>query len=268
MHPRRSLAFLLVLALALLGFAGCGSDDSTSSSSDSTAAEAGPDATLVVFGAASLEPAFEAYADDFPDAEIEYSFAGSDDLAAQIRQGVEVDVFASANTTYPDDLYKEDLLEKPTVFATNQLVLAVPADSEIESVEDVAEPGVSVAIGEQGVPVGDYTREVIGSLPKAEGDAILDNVASEEPDVAGIAGKLNQGAVDAGFVYISDVAASNGNLRAIELPANVSPDVAYGVGVGVDAAEPELAQQFIDGLIDGAGAEALAANDFGPPPTG
>ena len=42
MHPRRSLACLLVLALALLGFAGCGSDDSTSSSSDSTAAEAGP----------------------------------------------------------------------------------------------------------------------------------------------------------------------------------------------------------------------------------
>ena len=266
MSARRALALLLVLAPAPLGLTGCGSDEGASSSSDPTAAEAGSGATLVVFGAASLEPAFEAYADDFPGAEIEFSFAGSDDLAAQIRQGVEADVFASANTTYPEDLYDEGLLEKPTVFATNQLVLAVPADSGIESVEDVAEPGVSVAIGEQGVPVGDYTREVIGALPQAEGDGILGNVASEEPDVAGIAGKLNQGAVDAGFVYASDVAASSGGLRAIELPENVSPDVSYGAGVGVDAAEPALAQQFIDGLMDGAGAAALAASDFGPPP--
>ena len=261
MGTRGALALLLTLAPALL-FAGCGSDDGSGSTA------AGSDATLVVFGAASLEPAFDAYADDFPEAAIEYSFAGSDDLAAQIRQGVAVDVFASANTTYPEDLYEEGLLEKPTVFATNELVLAVPADSEIESVEDVAEPGVSVAIGEQGVPVGDYTREVIGSLPTAEGEGILGNVASEEPDVAGIAGKLNQGGVDAGFVYISDVAASNGDLRAIELPANASPDVAYGAGVGVDAAEPELAREFIDGLLDGAGAEALAENDFGPAPAG
>jgi molybdate transport system substrate-binding protein len=154
------------------------------------------------------------------------------------------------------------------VFATNELVLAVPADSGIDSVEQAAEPGVSVAIGEEGVPVGDYTRAVIGQLPAVEADGILANVASEEPDVAGIAGKLTQGAVDAGFVYISDVAASDGELKAIELPARVSPDVAYSVGVGAEAAEPGLAQQFIDGLLDGAGAEALADNEFGPPAGG
>ncbi len=130
------------------------------------------------------------------------------------------------------ELYKGGLLEKPDVFATNKLVLAVPEDSGIDSVEQVAEPGITVAIGEEGVPVGDYTREVIGSLPKAEGDGILDNVASEEPDVAGIAGKLTQGAVDAGFVYQSDVAAADGKLVAIKLPADVSPDISYGVGVG------------------------------------
>ena len=266
MSLRRTLALVVVVAPVLLGFAGCGSGEGTSSTADSPAADSG--ATLVVFGASSLEPAFEAYADEFPDAEIQYSFAGSDDLAAQIRQGVTVDVFAATNTAYPHDLHKDGLLEKPTTFATNQLVLAVPADSEIKNVADVAQPGVSVAIGEQGVPVGDYTREVIGSLPEAESDAILANVASEEPDVAGIAGKLNQGAVDAGFVYSSDVAASNGELRAIELPKNISPDVAYGVGVGADAAQPGIAQKFIDGLLKGAGADALAANDFGPAPAG
>ena len=54
------------------------------------------------------------------------SFAGSDELAAQIRQGVKPDVFASANTKLPDELFEEGLVEKPVVFAANELVLAVP----------------------------------------------------------------------------------------------------------------------------------------------
>jgi molybdate transport system substrate-binding protein len=253
---------IAVLTLSLLGIAGCGSD---STNSGASAADAGSKPTLVVFGASSLEPAFEAYADNFPDAEIDFSFAGSDTLAAQIRQGIEPDVFAAANTTYPEELHKAGLLKKPQVFATNRLVLAVPAGSDIDSVEQAAEPGVAVAIGAEGVPVGDYTRAVIGALPQKQARAILGNVASEEPDVAGIAGKLSQGAVDAGFVYRSDVAASDGALTAVALPAKISPDVSYGVGVGAGAAEPKVAQQFIDGLLDGAGAAALADNGFGVP---
>ena len=62
-----------------------------------------------------------------PGIDAKQSFAGSDDLAAQIRQGVTPDVYAAANTSLPDDLYKDGLVEKPVVFATNTLVLAVPA---------------------------------------------------------------------------------------------------------------------------------------------
>ena len=96
--------------------------------------------------------------------------------------------------------------------------------------------------------------------------AILDNVASSEPDVSGIVGKLTQGAVDAGFVYASDVVAAGDRLRAIDLPAKLQPDVAHGVAVTGGAADPQLARRFIAGLLDGPGAEALAADGFGPPP--
>jgi molybdate transport system substrate-binding protein len=247
------LAGLAALLAAALLVASCGGD------------EGGGKPELTVFAASSLEPAFESYAGRFEDAEVAFSFAGSDTLAAQIRQGVEPDVFAAASTTYPEELFQAGLLEKPVVFATNELVLAVPADSEIGSVADVARAGTSVAIGAEGVPVGDYTREVLDALPGGEGEAILANVGSEEPDVSGIVGKLTQGAVDAGFVYRSDVAAAGEQLRAIEIAARISPEVAYGAGVGSSSGEPELAQDFIDGLIDGAGADALAANEFGPP---
>ena len=239
---------LVVLASVLL--AGCGNDD-------------GDD--VVVSAASSLQPAFTAYA-EAGDIDAKQSFAGSDDLAAQIRQGVTPDVYAAANTALPDALHAEGLVEEPVVFATNTLVLAVPADSEIESLDDLGGADVSLAIGQEGVPVGDYAREVLARLPAGQGEAILANVRSEEPDVAGIVGKLTQGAVDAGFVYATDVMATGAALTAIELPAHLERDVAYGAAVVVGAENPDGAQAFVDGLLEGEGAEALGAAGFGVPP--
>ena len=90
---------------------------------------------------------------------------------------------------------------------------------------------------------------------------------SEEPDVAGITGKLTQGAVDAGFLYASDVRATDDKLRAIELPDALQPTVAYGVAVVKGAKQREQARAFVAGLLDGAGADALRAAGFEPPPT-
>ena len=218
----------------------------------------------MVWAAASLEPAFTAYA-EAAGIDAKQSFAGSDDLAAQIRQGVTPDVYAAANTSLPDDLYADGLVSKPVVFATNTLVLAVPEGSQIDSLADLT-GDVTLAIGDEGVPVGDYTREVLGELPKEESEAILDNVRSLEPDVAGIVGKLTQGAVDAGFVYVTDVVATDGALTAIDLPAELQLDVAYGVAVVDGAENPEGGRSFIDGLLEGEGADALADAGFKPPP--
>ncbi len=256
---RRDLLATLAVVAAIA--AGCGDDDSTSTSDSASSGE-----PLVVSAAASLEPAFTAYAET-AGIDAKQSFAGSDDLAAQIRQGVTPDVYAAANTSLPDDLYADGLVEKPVVFATNTLVLAVPEGSDIDSLDDLT-GDVTLAIGDEGVPVGDYTREVLGGLPKSESDAILDNVRSLEPDVAGIVGKLTQGAVDAGFVYITDVVATDGALQSIDLPKDLQPDVAYGAAVVEGAANPDGAQSFIDGLLSGDGATALEDAGFEPPPSG
>jgi molybdate transport system substrate-binding protein len=241
----------LIAAVVAFGVAGCGDDPGPS--------------PVVVSAASSLEPAFTAYA-DAASINAKMSFAGSDDLAAQIRQGVTPDVYAAANTSLPDDLHAEGLVQEPVVFATNTLVLAVPEGSDIGSLEDLTASDIKLAIGDEGVPVGDYTREVLSGLPDGEADAILDNVGSLEPDVAGIVGKLTQGAVDAGFVYVTDVVATDGALTAIDLPADLQPGVAYGVAVVEGAENPEGARAFIDGLLDGDGATALRDAGFGPPP--
>src|SRR3954464_492614 len=224
------------LLVALIALAGCGGTS---------------DQTLTVSAATSLKKALTAY--QFPDAKVRASFAGSDELAAQIRQGVKPDVFASANTTLPEALYKEGLVEKPAVFAANQLVLAVPADGTVTSLEDLTKPGTTIAMGSESVPVGSYTRKVLDQLPTQEKAAILGNVRSNEPDVAGVVGKVATGAVDAGFVYITDVQAAGGKLKAIELPAELKPQVAYGVAVVKGAKHPEAARKFVAGLLRGDG---------------
>jgi molybdate transport system substrate-binding protein len=95
---------------------------------------------------------------------------------------------------------------------------------------------------------------------------ILDNVRSEEPDVAGIVGKLTQGAVDAGFVYLTDVEATEGELEAIDLGSRLQPSVTYGVAVVDGTEHSEQAHAFVDGLLEGAGRAALRQAGFGPPP--
>src|SRR5262249_14432049 len=151
----RRLAAPLAVALLVAGLTGCGGSDADQ---------------LRVSAAASLKSAFTNYASaEFPGDDIQQSFARSDQLAAPIEQGARPDVFASANTQYPDELFRKGLLEKPVVFARNRLVLAVPTDSRINSLEEIAQPGVSVVIGDPDVPIGSYTREVLGRLPKSEG---------------------------------------------------------------------------------------------------
>ena len=130
-------------------------------------------------------------------------------------------------------------------------MLAVPKDSEIDSIDDLTKEGTTVVVGSESVPIGAYTRETLAKLPPGQEKAILANVRSNEPDVKGIVGKLTQGAADAGFVYVTDVNATGGELKAIDLPADLEPQVTYGAGVVTKAEQPELAQKFVDGLTDG-----------------
>ena len=249
---RAPLGMLLLTALSL-GLPGCGADSGHPQ--------------LVVSAAASLSEALPAFAKRAGFGDARFSFAGSDELAAQIRQGATPDVYAAASTTLPDELHAEGLLERPVTFARNRLVLAVPSEVQsVRSLADLTEPGVDIAVGDDDVPVGVYTREVLGRLPAAESRAILANVRSTEPDVLGITAKLSQGAVDAGFVYRSDVIASHGRLQAIELPASLHPEVAYGAGVVEGSKHRGAAARFVDALRSPQGQEALRAAGFLPAP--
>jgi len=244
---RRPLAALCAVAL-IAALSACGSSAGT----------------LKVSAAASLRAALTRYGASF--GHVSFSFAGSDQLAAQIRAGARPDVFASANSVLPDALYRSGLVERPVKFATNRLVLAVPAHgTAISSLAAAARPGVRLVLGTPSVPVGSYTATVLARLG-AEGAAIRRRVRSQEPSVDGIVAKLLAGAADAGFLYITDVEATHGGLRAIELPAAAQPSVVYEAAVVRGSGQPSGARRFVAGLLRGSGRAALVAAGFGSPP--
>lgn len=248
---RRVLVFATAVALLV---SGCGEDSAAKP-------------TLTVSAAASLKNAFTTCAAQFDQATVRFSFAGSDQLAAQIRQGAAPNLFASANTRLPDQLHAEGTLEQPQVFATNTLVIAVPKDSGIASIDDLARSGTTVVIGDARVPVGSYTRTVLDQLPAAQRTAITANVRSREPDVNGIVGKLTQGAADAGFTYVTDVVGTKGALRAVALPAALQPTVAYGAGIVTGSGSQKASQAFLDDVISGPCRQVMRHAGFGPPPS-
>jgi molybdate transport system substrate-binding protein len=240
--------------LALVGFAllvGCGSDDGNPGGGELEG--------LTVFAAASLTEVFEELAPD-----VRFNFAGSDELATQIREGAPADVYAAASPRYPDELFAEELVEEPQVFATNRLVLVVPSDNpaEVESVEDLRADGVKLVVGAEGVPVGDYTRTVLENMGATD---VLDSVVSNEDDVKGVVGKVASGEADAGFVYVTDYNAAKEDLEAFELPEDAQAEVEYPIAVVSNTENREAAEAFVELVLGEDGRQALENAGFGVP---
>jgi molybdate transport system substrate-binding protein len=212
-----------------------------------------------VYAASSLTEVFQAI-----DPNAAFNFAGSDDLATQIKENAPADVYAAASPKYPEELFKAGLVEKPQVFATNRLVLIVPTSNPagIESVADLGRKGVKLVIGAEGVPIGDYTRKVLENMGATN---VLTNVVSQEDDVKGVVGKVALGEADAGFVYVTDVKPVADKVTAIELPAAAQAEVKYEIAAVKDAPHRDAAHAFVDQVLGSEGQAKLAAAGFGPP---
>ena len=252
MHRLIAALLAVALALGLTALAGCGDGEG---GAGATAGGSG----LTVFAAASLREVLE---DARPG--VRLSFAGSDQLALQIREGAPADVFVSANTRFPRELRDEGLLEEPVVFATNRLVVVVPRanPARIRSVGDLARDGVKLVLAEEGVPVGDYARQALEALDLP---AALRNVVSAEDDVKAVVGKVALGEADAGVCYATDAAPVRDRVLVIEVPPAAQPEIEYGAGVVRTSPRAEAARAYLRFLRSPEGGDLLRRHGFGVP---
>jgi molybdate transport system substrate-binding protein len=216
--------------------------------------------TLNVFAAASLTQVFPKI-----DKSERYSFAGSDQLALQIRQGAPADVFASASPKYTQLAYRDGYVRKPVVFATNKLILLVPRSNPagIRSVYDLRRAGLKIVIGDKTVPIGSYTRQILDALGITAD--VMNNVVSEETDVKGIVSKVALGEADAGFVYRTDARPVASRTRAIGLPGWAQPPIRYEIAVVKSSSHAAAARAYIKRVTSVRGRKLLAAAGFGLP---
>jgi molybdate transport system substrate-binding protein len=252
------------MAAALLA-AACGSSNEPGSSPSPSSAGG----EITVLAAASLTEAFTQIGNDFqaanPGTTVNFSFGGSDALAAQIDQGSPTDVFASASTKWMDDVEQNGPgVTNRQDFASNRLVVIVPADNPagIESIQDLGEDGVDLVLAAEDVPVGTYARQALDNAGIA--DAAEANVVSNEDDVKAVVQKVSLGEADAGIVYQTDVtAAVKDTITAIPIPDEINVIATYPIGMITNAPNADLAAAF-EAYVLGPGQEVLQSFGFLP----
>lgn len=246
---RRALA-VLVLLLPLAGCASVVTED---------------EQTLRVFAAASLTESFESLAQTF-EAEhdgvtVELNLGPSSGLAEQIAGGAPADVFASASPTHMQDLRDDALVTEAVDFATNRLEIAVPPGNPggVTSLQDLADPDVKVAVCAADVPCGVVAAEVLD-------EAGLDvQPVTEEVDVKSVLTKVTLDEVDAGLVYVTDVVAAGDDVEGVEIPPGLDSATTYPIAALEDAADPDLAREWVDLVTSDRGQRVLREAGFGVP---
>ena len=229
---RKPLVCACLMSALMLPMWGCSSTPTTSEQTE-----------VVVFAAASLESALtqiaQTYEAQHEDVKLTFTFDSSGTLKTQIEEGAVCDLFLSAaqkqmnqldsqnttgtNTDGLDFVYSDtriDLLE-------NQVVLAVPLENpgKINSFTDLVSGDDLLCIGNDDVPVGAYSLEILDYLGYSLDQLEDQGKVTYASNVSEVARQVQEGVVDAGMVYATDAST-------------------YGLNV-VDAATPEMCQQVI-----------------------
>ena len=237
-----------------------------------------PAAGLTIYAASSLTDAFEQLKDVFveqhPDVGIVMNFASSSTLAAQLIAGAPADIFASAAETQMSLVIsgKRIAEEAVKVFARNQLVLIAPADNPagIQSLRDLANANVLLALAVEGTPIRAYSDALLDSLNDEYGadfsQRVLNNLVSEESNVRQATARVALGEADAAIVYQTDAAGEMGKaLLAIPVDPSFNQVASYPIAALSDSPSLALAEMFIEFVLSDEGQMILRAYGFCSP---
>ncbi|MGH7287857.1 MAG: molybdate ABC transporter substrate-binding protein [Myxococcota bacterium] len=233
------------------------------------AGEGGP--ALRVFAAASMTEVVNDLGGRFADAKVTASFGSSSELARQIVDGAPADVFVAASPEWIDFLREKKALDGAAlVFARNELVCVAARASglgakDVGDARALLENGLAeddrVAIADAGVPAGEYARQALERLGLL--DAYRPHLVGQK-DVRAVLNAVEQGEMQAGFVYATDA-----RLAGVEVLFRFDPKthapIEYLAAVVRASTQPALARRFVQSLRSEEARSVLARAGFALP---
>ncbi|MFD5271467.1 molybdate ABC transporter substrate-binding protein [Streptomyces sp. NPDC058335] len=256
---RRTLHVTGAAVAALLVLSACSSSGSGSSASG----PAKVSGTVTVFAAASLQESFTALGKEFekahPGTEVDFSFGGSDTLAASITSGAPADVFAAASTrTMTIVTDAKDNASAPVTFARNQLEIAtLPGNPDkVASLEDLTKSGLKVVLCDKTVPCGAAAQKAL------DASGLKLTPVSYEQDVKSALTKVELKEADAAVVYKTDVRAAGDKVEGVDFPESADAVNDYPITLLKDSRNAEAAKAFVALVRSAEGRRTLTEAGF------
>jgi molybdate transport system substrate-binding protein len=255
---RRVAAFLAMVMIA----ASCASQAATGGGAETDDGRR----ELTVLAAASLTEVFQALEEPFgalqPDASLRFSFESSSTLVAQVQQGIEADVIATADEVTMGQVESAGLLAgPPQVFALNELAIIVETGNpqNVRGLSDLADPELKVVLAAEEVPAGAYAREALDAA------GVEVEPVSLEEDVKAVVSKISLGEADAGIVYVTDVNAAGPSVSSVPIPEEHNVVARYPIAVLKDPPNRQHAEDFVALVLSEEGRQALRDAGFSVP---
>ncbi|HME49222.1 molybdate ABC transporter substrate-binding protein [Mycobacterium sp.] len=249
-RSKRALAAGAVLAVAL---AGCGS-------------QSRPTTSITVFASSSLIKSFSEigrqFKSDNPGTSVEFIFAGSSDLAAQLTDGASADVFAAGDLPNMARVTHAGLVAgNPVNFASNKLAIAVAPGNprKITSFVDLNRPGLRVAVCARPLVCASEVQRI------EDNTGIQLHPTAQDSTTADIVRNVTDGQVDAGLVYTTDALNAGDNIAWFNIPESVGAANTYSIALMKDSDQARLAGQFIRLVTGDTGRKILSGAGFAAP---
>ena len=209
---------------------------------------------LLVHSGAGLSEAMDVLSKKFEDEygiKVTVNYGGAGSLLSQMELKREGDIFIPGGRHTFNRAKEKGFTEGKEKFVAYHIpVIGVPKGNpaNITCLEDLAKPGVKVALGDpKSVPIGKKAERIL----KKNGiyEEVMKNVVSLEGEEPMIVKDVRVGDVDAGIFWRSSIIASRKYIEIIEIPKEQNEIDVIPIDVLIFSKDKEAARKFVDFVV-------------------
>jgi molybdate transport system substrate-binding protein len=225
-----------------------------------------PTTSITVYASSAMVKSLTAIGKQFeaenPGTSVEFIFAGSSDLSAELADGNGADVFVSGDHENMAAVANAGLVDStPVPIAANSLVIATaPGNHDhLASLADLARPGVRAAVCGGPGACGSAIRQL------EDRSGVRLNPLNVDTTDSDILRDVTTGKVDAGLVFKTDVLSAGDNVSWFAFPEAADATVTSWIAPLKDSDQAELAAKFVQDVTGASGRKILADAGFAEP---